>query len=45
MEKLTKNELKEIKGGWSITGIFGVGTLFTFIIGVLDGYLRPLNCR
>lgn len=45
MKKLTDKELKEIQGGWSITGIFGLGALFTFLIGVIDGYLRPLNCR
>lgn len=45
MKQLTQEELKEVKGGWSIAGIFGLGTLFTFIIGVVDGYLRPLNCR
>ena len=45
MKQITKKELKEIRGGWSITGAFGLGAFVTFIIGVIDGYLRPLNCR
>ena len=45
MKYLTTKELKEIKGGWSIAGIFGIGTFLTFIIGLVDGYIRPLNCR
>lgn len=45
MKKLTSEELKQISGGWSITGAFGLGALFTFLIGVIDGYIRPLDCR
>lgn len=45
MKKLTNIELKQIQGGWSITGAFGLGALLTFLIGVIDGYIRPLNCR
>ncbi len=41
---LNKNELLSIKGGfcWTIAGIIGAG--ITFIIGVIDGYLRPNKC-
>lgn len=46
MEILSYNELFAIKGGAIKTsillGIFGVGV---FIVGVIDGYLRPLACR
>lgn len=45
MKALTTTELKEIKGGWSIAGLFGLGSFITFIIGAIDGYLRPLTCR
>lgn len=45
MKQLTNEELKQIHGGWSLTSIFGLGALVTFIIGVIDGYIRPLNCR
>ena len=46
MQNLTMNELKQIKGG----GIsVGAGLLIVagvvFLIGVIDGYVRPLNCN
>lgn len=45
MKTLTNKELKEIKGGWSISAIFGLGAFITFIIGAIDGYIRPLKCN
>lgn len=43
---LTKKELKQIKGG-SIS--LGAGLLIiagiVFIVGVIDGYVRPLKCN
>lgn len=45
MKTLTTKQLKEIKGGWSLASILGIGSFFTFIIGVIDGYIRPLACR
>lgn len=43
---LSKNELKEIKGGGiTFTGGLAIGAFFTFIIGLIDGYIRPLACR
>lgn len=46
MHNLTNNELKQIKGG----GVsLGVGLLIAagviFLIGVIDGYVRPLSCN
>lgn len=43
---ISKEELKKIDGcGFSIgTGIF-LGGFITFLIGVIDGYVRPLACR
>ena len=42
---LSKEELKQINGGFSIGfGLF-IGGAVTFIIGVIDGYVRPLACR
>lgn len=43
---LTDDELKNINGG----GIsFGIGLLISagvvFVVGVIDGYIRPLACR
>lgn len=45
MKPLSEKELKEIQGGWSITSTFGIGALITFLLGVIDGYLRPFECR
>ena len=46
MYNLTNNELKQIKGG----GVsLGLGLLIAagviFLVGVIDGYVRPLGCN
>ena len=44
--KLKNNEMKNIIGGGiSILGFFGIGSLVTFLAGVIDGFARPLKCR
>lgn len=44
--KLKSEELKNtIGGGWSIGASLLVGGIITFIIGLVDGYVRPLACR
>lgn len=45
MKTLTVKQLKEIKGGWSLASILGIGSFITFLIGAIDGYIRPLSCR
>lgn len=44
MKNMTNEELKKINGGG-----FGLGALLSaglvFIIGVIDGYIRPLKCN
>ena len=44
MDKLNEKELMKVSGGG-----FGLGLLITagviFIIGVIDGYVRPLACN
>lgn len=43
---LENSKLKEINGGaikWSIALI--LGSIFTLIAGILDGYKRPLPCN
>lgn len=45
MRKLKDNELKNIKGGISLWGIIGIIAGAIFGIGVVDGYVRPYNCR
>jgi hypothetical protein len=39
-------ELNEINGGGNKYGILaGIGMLITLIVGIADGYLRPLKCN
>lgn len=45
MKILNELELKEINGGWSITNLLGISSIFAFLIGLVDGYIRPLGCR
>ena len=43
---MSKNELLEIKGGGISAGLgLLVGGIITFLIGVFDGYFRPLACH
>ncbi len=42
--KLKAEELKEIAGGgWTLGIIITAGVVF--LIGVIDGYIRPLKCN
>ncbi len=44
--ELTTEQLMEISGGGINMGVYlAIGGLITFIIGVIDGYLRPLSCN
>ena len=46
MEKIKKQELKNIYGGGFNLGIAAIIVAgITFIIGLLDGYVRPLACN
>lgn len=46
MNELKKSELMKVNGGGFGLGLgFLVGGLATFIIGVIDGYVRPLKCN
>lgn len=46
MVELDLNEMKNISGGGlSLGTIIGIGSFITFIIGIIDGYMRPLACR
>jgi len=46
MRELSKQELKDINGGISITGkLLLVGGIVSFIIGIIDGFTRPLKCN
>lgn len=47
MTEVKQKKLSEIKGGGGIS--FGAGLLIAagvvFVIGIVDGYLRPLKCN
>ena len=46
MEILKNEEMKEVKGGGlSLKFLMGILTAGTFIVGIIDGILRPLKCR
>jgi hypothetical protein len=46
MYKLSIDQLKEINAGNSKYGIFTTITgAVVFIIGLIDGYVRPLKCN
>ncbi len=46
MKKLDKQELTKINGGGiSLTAGLFIAAGVVFIIGVVDGYVRPLKCN
>ena len=45
MKKLTDTELEEVSGGFGAWGIAGIIAGAVFLIGVIDGYFRPLRCH
>ena len=45
MEVLSQKELITINGGIGIWTIIGIVSGVTFIIGLIDGFVRPLKCR
>jgi class IIb bacteriocin, lactobin A/cerein 7B family len=46
MKELTKDELNNINGGGISLGTLALVSLgIAFIVGVVDGYLRPLKCH
>lgn len=46
MHEIKEKELENVKGGgitpWAAVGL---GALFVFMIGVYDGFTRPLACH
>lgn len=46
MKELNKNEMHEITGGGNGVAIgFLIAAGITFVIGIIDGYVRPLKCN
>jgi len=46
MKKINQKDLQNIYGGgfnFSIAALIGAG--ITFLIGLIDGYVRPLACN
>lgn len=42
---LDNKELESIRGGFSWSILAGIGMFITMIVGIADGYLRPLKCN
>lgn len=45
MKDLSKDELMNVNGGNGFAIGLGIIAGITFIIGVIDGYVRPLRCN
>ncbi len=44
--KLDQNELKTIHGGEiSFSVILGIGSIVSFVIGLIDGFVHPKACE
>ena len=44
MDRIEENELKNVNGGGIGLGLL-IGAGIIFLIGVIDGYVRPLSCN
>ena len=42
---LSNKELSEIQGGFKWITAGALGTAVSFLIGLIDGYIRPLSCE
>ena len=45
MEKLNDCELKKVEGGVSASTILLGSAIVVFLIGIIDGFTRPLSCN
>ena len=46
MKKINNEELYEISGGGISKGVLlGLAAFGVFIVGVFDGFMRPLKCN
>ena len=45
MRELNNNELMTVNGGFSFGLGIAIGAGITFLLGVIDGYVRPLRCN
>ena len=47
MKKLTKNEMKNIKGGAAVSATvigIGVSIIISFFVGIISGFTNPEPC-
>lgn len=44
MKEISKEELQSINGGFSLLAAVGVVAAGVFLVGVVDGYVRPKKC-
>lgn len=45
MNRINDNKLREIDGGSKLVVGLLIASGITFLIGVIDGYIRPLKCN
>lgn len=46
MKELKEKELNNITGGIGVVGKFMIaGGIIAFLIGIIDGFTRPLKCN
>lgn len=46
MTEIKDKEIMNVEGGGlSVWAILGIGATVVFLIGVFDGYTRPLACK
>ena len=45
MIQLSDKELRNMKGGFSVTAGLVIGAIVIFLAGVVDGFVRPLSCN
>jgi len=45
MKEINEKEYKNIDGGITVWGGIGIGAAIVFLIGVIDGIVRPLKCN
>ena len=45
MDVLEDYSLKEVEGGFGIWAVLGIAVILVFLVGVVDGFVRPLKCN
>ena len=45
MRRLKEEEIKNIKGGVSISTVVAISSVVAIIVGIIDGICRPLPCN